>query len=47
LLFPFWTILGEWEHWVAWILLGIAVVLTAVSGVDFFVKYQQQNRRAT
>jgi CDP-diacylglycerol--glycerol-3-phosphate 3-phosphatidyltransferase len=46
LLFPFWTIVGEWEHWVAWVLLGIAVVLTAVSGVDFFVKYQQQNRRA-
>jgi CDP-diacylglycerol--glycerol-3-phosphate 3-phosphatidyltransferase len=46
LLFPFWAIVGEWEHWVAWVLLGIAVVLTAVSGVDFFVKYQQQNRRA-
>ncbi|MDQ1597429.1 MAG: CDP-diacylglycerol---glycerol-3-phosphate 3-phosphatidyltransferase [Microbacteriaceae bacterium] len=47
LLFPFWTVIGEWEHWFAWILLAIAVVLTAVSGVDFFVKYQQQNRRAT
>jgi CDP-diacylglycerol--glycerol-3-phosphate 3-phosphatidyltransferase len=46
LLFPFWRIVGEWEHWVAWVLLGIAVVLTVVSGVDFFVKYQQQNRRA-
>jgi CDP-diacylglycerol--glycerol-3-phosphate 3-phosphatidyltransferase len=47
LLFPFWTIVGEWEHWVAWVLLAVAVVLTAVSGVDFFVKYQQQNRGAS
>ncbi|HAM25137.1 MAG TPA: CDP-diacylglycerol--glycerol-3-phosphate 3-phosphatidyltransferase [Microbacteriaceae bacterium] len=45
LLFPFWTIVGTWELWVGWVVMGAAVVLTVVSGVDFFVKYFHQNRR--
>ncbi|CAN5168923.1 CDP-diacylglycerol--glycerol-3-phosphate 3-phosphatidyltransferase [soil metagenome] len=47
LLFPFWTAVGDWEHWVGWIVMGVALVLTVVSGVDFVVKYRQQNRVAT
>ena len=46
LLFPFWTLFGEWEHWVGWVVMAVAVVLTVVSGVDFVVKYRQQNRVA-
>jgi CDP-diacylglycerol--glycerol-3-phosphate 3-phosphatidyltransferase len=44
LLFPFWTFLGDWEHIVAYILMAVAFVLTIYSGVDFFIKYLQQNR---
>jgi CDP-diacylglycerol--glycerol-3-phosphate 3-phosphatidyltransferase len=45
LLFPFWTVVGTWELWVGWVLMGAAVILTVVSGADFFVKYFQQNRQ--
>jgi CDP-diacylglycerol--glycerol-3-phosphate 3-phosphatidyltransferase len=44
LLFPFWVFLGTWEHVLAYVLMGVATVLTVVSGIDFFVKYVQQNR---
>ena len=47
LLFPFWTVLGDWEHWVGWVLMGVALVLTVVSGIDFVIKYRQQNRVAS
>ena len=47
LLFPFWRIVGEWEHWVGWVVMAAALVLTVVSGVDFVIKYRQQNRVAT
>ncbi len=46
LLFPFWTFLGTWELWIGWVIMGAAVVLTVVSGVDFVRKYVEQNRRA-
>lgn len=46
LLFPFWTVIGEWEHQLAYGLLAIATVLTVSSGVDFLVKFFTQNRRA-
>ena len=46
LLFPFWTVVGEWEHWVGWVVMAVALVLTVVSGADFVVKYRQQNRVA-
>ncbi|HEY0259278.1 MAG TPA: CDP-diacylglycerol--glycerol-3-phosphate 3-phosphatidyltransferase [Lacisediminihabitans sp.] len=45
LLFPFWDLLGTWELWVGWVVMGLAVILTVVSGVDFFVKYLRQNRQ--
>lgn len=47
LLFPFWTVLGVWEHWLGWVLMGVALVLTVVSGIDFVLKYRQQNRVAS
>ena len=46
LLFPFWTLVGQWEHWVGWVVMALALVLTVVSGIDFVVKYRQQNRVA-
>jgi CDP-diacylglycerol--glycerol-3-phosphate 3-phosphatidyltransferase len=42
-LFPLWKVFGDWVHWVNWIVMGAAVVLTVVSGIDFFVKYFRQN----
>ncbi|CAN5394343.1 CDP-diacylglycerol--glycerol-3-phosphate 3-phosphatidyltransferase [soil metagenome] len=44
-LFPFWTFLGQWELWVAWVFMAAALALTVVSGIDFVIKYVQQNRR--
>ena len=46
LLFPFWTVVGEWEHWLGGVVMAVALVLTVVSGIDFVVKYRQQNRVA-
>ncbi|TXN31530.1 CDP-diacylglycerol--glycerol-3-phosphate 3-phosphatidyltransferase [Lacisediminihabitans profunda] len=45
LLFPFWTIVGVWVLWLGWIVMALALALTVISGVDFFVKYRQQNRQ--
>jgi CDP-diacylglycerol--glycerol-3-phosphate 3-phosphatidyltransferase len=45
LLFPFWTIVGVWALWLGWIVMAAALALTVISGIDFFVKYRQQNRR--
>lgn len=42
-LFPLWELFGDWVLWVNWIVMGAAVVLTVVSGIDFFVKYFRQN----
>ena len=47
LLFPFWTFLGTWELWLGWVVMGVAVVLTVVSGIDFVVKYVRQNRQVS
>ena len=46
LLFPFWTLVGQWEHWLGGVVMAVALVLTVVSGIDFVVKYRQQNRVA-
>jgi CDP-diacylglycerol--glycerol-3-phosphate 3-phosphatidyltransferase len=43
-LFPFWTFLGRWELWVAWVFMAAALALTVVSGIDFVIKYVSQNR---
>ena len=45
LLFPFWTLIGNWELVAAYVFIGIAFGLTVYSGIDFFVKYVNQNRR--
>jgi CDP-diacylglycerol---glycerol-3-phosphate 3-phosphatidyltransferase len=34
-LLPFWVPLGGWVHWVNWVLMAIALVLTVVSGLDY------------
>lgn len=43
-LFPLWKFLGGWVHWVNWAVMGIAFVLTVVSGIDFVIKYVRANR---
>src|ERR1700712_4128048 len=35
LLFPFDRLVGEWYLWVMWIIMGIALLLTVVSGVEY------------
>ncbi len=37
-LIPFWSFLGDWVHTVDAILMGIALVLTVVTGVDYLVR---------
>lgn len=32
---PLWTVLGDWVLWVNWTLMGAALVLTVVSGVQY------------
>lgn len=44
LLFPFWTVVGQWELVVAYGLVAVAFILTVYSGIDFFIKYFAQNR---
>ena len=36
-LVPLWTFLGEWVHWVNWIVMGVAFALTVYSGVEYLV----------
>lgn len=40
-LLPLWIYLGEWVHWVNWVAMGIAFVLTVYSGLDYLVKAYQ------
>ncbi|MFT4283696.1 MAG: CDP-diacylglycerol--glycerol-3-phosphate 3-phosphatidyltransferase [Protaetiibacter sp.] len=34
-LVPLWTVLGDWVLWVDWVLMGVALALTVVSGVQY------------
>jgi CDP-diacylglycerol--glycerol-3-phosphate 3-phosphatidyltransferase len=34
-LVPLWTVLGDWVLWVNWTLMGAALVLTVVSGLQY------------
>jgi CDP-diacylglycerol--glycerol-3-phosphate 3-phosphatidyltransferase len=43
-LFPLWLLFGGWVHWVDWVVMALAFVLTVVSGIDFVVKYVRANR---
>lgn len=45
LLFPLWRIVGVWALWLGWIVMAVALALTVISGIDFFVKYRRQNRK--
>lgn len=40
-LLPLWIWLGEWVHWVNWVAMAIAFVLTVYSGLDYLVKAYQ------
>ncbi|MDF1478967.1 CDP-diacylglycerol--glycerol-3-phosphate 3-phosphatidyltransferase [Leifsonia sp. H3M29-4] len=44
-LVPLWTLLGDWVLWVNWSVMGLALVLTVVTGVDYLVQAWRQNRR--
>lgn len=46
LLFPLWSILGQWYLLVGWFAMSGALALTVISGVDFGLKYRKQNRLA-
>jgi CDP-diacylglycerol--glycerol-3-phosphate 3-phosphatidyltransferase len=37
-LFPLWTLLGDWMHWVNGALMTAAVLATVASGVDYLIK---------
>jgi len=37
-LVPLWLLVGDWVFWVNWVLMGIALALTVVSGIDYFIK---------
>lgn len=43
-LLPLWVPLGEWVHWVNWVLMGIALVLTVVTGIDYLVQAWRLDR---
>ncbi len=43
-LFPLWKLFGDWVHWVNWAVMGLAFVLTVISGIDFVIKYVRANR---
>jgi len=43
-LVPTWLLLGDWAHWLGWVLMGVALVLTVVSGIDYFVKAFRHGR---
>ncbi|HEU5222838.1 MAG TPA: CDP-diacylglycerol--glycerol-3-phosphate 3-phosphatidyltransferase [Candidatus Lumbricidophila sp.] len=45
-LFPLWVPLGEWMHWVNWLVMGLALVLTVWSGVAYLVAAARAKRTA-
>jgi CDP-diacylglycerol--glycerol-3-phosphate 3-phosphatidyltransferase len=45
MLFPFWVQLGEWYRWAGWAVVGLALVLTVYSGLDFLYKAWKLRRR--
>jgi CDP-diacylglycerol--glycerol-3-phosphate 3-phosphatidyltransferase len=42
---PLWTVLGDWVLWVNWVVMGAALVLTVVTGIDYLVQAWRENRR--
>jgi CDP-diacylglycerol--glycerol-3-phosphate 3-phosphatidyltransferase len=45
-LVPLWTVVGDWVLWVNWVVMGIALVLTVVTGIDYLVQAWRENRKA-
>ncbi len=45
LLVPLWTLLGDWVLWVDWAVMGIAVALTVITGIEYLVQAWRQNGR--
>ena len=43
---PLWTVVGDWIFWLNWVLMGIALVLTVWSGLDYLWEaYRLRTRR--
>ncbi|MFZ7088082.1 CDP-diacylglycerol--glycerol-3-phosphate 3-phosphatidyltransferase [Curtobacterium sp. RRHDQ10] len=45
-LIPFWTLFGEWVHWVDAVLMSAAFVATVLSGLDYLWQAFKHNRSA-
>jgi CDP-diacylglycerol--glycerol-3-phosphate 3-phosphatidyltransferase len=43
-LVPVWLLLGDWVHWFNAVLMGIALLLTVVTGLDYLVKAVRHSR---
>jgi CDP-diacylglycerol---glycerol-3-phosphate 3-phosphatidyltransferase len=43
-LVPLWVFLGDWMHWVNGVVMGAALVLTVLTGIDYLVKAFQVSR---
>ena len=43
---PTWTVVGDWVIWLNWVLMGIALVLTVWSGLDYLWAAHRLRRRA-
>jgi CDP-diacylglycerol--glycerol-3-phosphate 3-phosphatidyltransferase len=37
-LFPLWLVVGEWVHILNAVVMGAALVLTVITGIDYLVK---------
>lgn len=45
-LVPLYTVVGEWVLWVNWAVMGLALVLTVVTGLDYLWQAWRENRKA-
>lgn len=44
-LLPFWTVFGEWVHWLNGVTMTAAVGLTVITGVDYLIQGRRHNRK--
>ena len=45
-LVPLWTFLGDWVHVVNWVVMGLALVLTVYSGIEYLWQAWRTRKRA-